>query len=70
MMNKKKLTGLLSVLCVFLGVLVLLCACDTGKTPAETNPPEATTTTPDAPTDPVTDAATEAEATETVEAAE
>ena len=56
-MNKRTLTGLLSVLCVLLCALVLFCACNgDGKKPADTNAPEVTTEATDATTDPETNA--------------
>ncbi len=58
-MNKKTLTGLLSVLCVLLCALVLLCACGGDNPPAETEAPEVTTEAPATVTDPETDPETD-----------
>lgn len=56
-MNKKTLAGLLSVLCVLLCALVLLCACDDNKNPTtETGSSEVTTEAPAPVTDPETTA--------------
>lgn len=55
-MNKKTLTGLLSVLCVLLCALLLFCACGGNDDPAETGASEVTTEAPAAVTDPETNA--------------
>lgn len=64
-MNKRKLTGLLSVLCVLLCALVLFCACGTEGSTTETGSSEVTTTAPDPATDPETNEETDPE-TDTV----
>lgn len=65
-MNKRKLTGLLSVLCVLLCALVLLCACGGDKTPTDT---DAETTGAETPitTDPDTNEETDPEVTQSQE---
>ena len=60
-MNKKTLTGLLSVLCVLLCALVLLCACGGDNNPTETDSAEVTTEAPAPVTDPETNEETDPE---------
>ncbi len=60
-MNKKTLTGLLSVLCVLLCSLVIFCACTGENTPAETNATEAPTEAPATETVPETNEETNSE---------
>lgn len=64
-MNKKTLTGLLSVLCVLLCSLVIFCACTGDNTPADTTATEAPTEAPATETVPETNEETDPEATET-----
>ncbi len=60
-MNKKTLTGLLSVLCVLLCALVLFCACGGDNNPTETGSAEVTTEAPAPVTDPETNEETDPE---------
>lgn len=60
-MNKKTLTGLLSVLCVLLCALVLLCACGGDNNPTDTGSTEVTTEASAPVTDPSTNEETNPE---------